>query len=253
MKTMKVFAIIFFFVASGHVYAAFSKPEVEKVKKELLTKLEQPLKREEIPATKKRILSYGGKSVEALVEVMKNSKYPELNRWIATFMLGKIMGKKASPFLVKFLKHPHWSMRVAALKTMLALKDKRFASAYAHALSDKSMLVRKQALENVRRLSLKETAPMVWAMLYDKKNYHVLKDGRKGTHFVKDIVKTVGEFKFQKALKPLLEMIQKDRYNNIFPEIEQALKQITGKKIPKGGVEIKRRYWKKMALAYKTF
>ena len=250
---MKIWAILLFLVTSGYLHAAFSRPEVEKVKKEILSKLERPLKREEIPETKKRILSHGGKSVEALVEVMKNGKYPDLNRWIATFMLGKIMGKKASPFLVKFVQHPEWSMRVAALKTMLALKDKRFASAYAHALSDKSMLVRKQALENIRRLSLKESAPMVWGMLYDKKNYHVKKEGQKGTHFVKDIVKTVGDFKFKKALKPLLGMVQKDRYNNIFPEIEYALQKLTGKKSPDGGFQKKRRYWKKMALNYTTF
>ena len=250
---MKVLTVLLLFMTSQYLHAAFSRAEVEKVKKELLTKLERPLKREEIPDTKKRILSHGGKSVEALIEVMKNGKYPDLNRWIATFMLGKIMGKKASPFLAKFIQHPQWSMRVAALKTMLALKDKRFASAYAHALSDKSMLVRKQALENIRRLSLKETAPMVWAMLYDKKNYHVSKDGQKGTHFVKDIVKTVGDFKFKKALKPLFGMVQKKRYSNIFPEIEYALQEITGKKSPDGGFEKKRRYWKKMALNYTTF
>ena len=251
---MKIILIgIFLVLASNHLHAAFSKPEIKKVKQELLTKLKHPLKKEDIPKTKALILGHGGKSVEALIEVMKNGKYPELNRWIATFMLGRIMGKKASPFLVKFLKHPHWPMRVAALKTLLALKDKRFASAYAHALADDSMLVRKQALENVRRLSLKKTAPMVWAMLYDKKNYHFGKGKKKGTHFVKDIVKTIGEFKFKKALVPLLGMVQKDRYNNVFSEIEYALGEITGKKIPKGGLAAKRRYWKKVALGHARF
>ena len=223
------------------------------VKKELILKLKEPLKKEEIGKIKTLILSHGGKSVGALVEVMKNGKYPELNRWVATFMLGRIMGKKASPFLAKFLKHPHWSMRIAALKTLLALKDERFTSAYAHALSDKSMLVRKQALENIRRMSLKQTAPLVWAMLYDKRNYHFGKDGKRGTHFVKGIVRVIGEFKFKKARKPLLDMIQKDRYKNIFSEMEYALGEITGKKIPRGGIAAKRRYWKKIALGYARF
>ena len=254
MKQVKIIlAVIFLLLMSNHLEAAFSKPEVVKVKRELLAKLKHPLKQEEIHKVKASILNHGGKSVEALVEVMKNGQYPELNRWIATFMLGQVMGKKASPFLVKFLKHPHWPMRVAALKTLLALKDKRFASAYAHALSDKSMLVRKQALENVRRLSLKQTAPMVWAMLYDKKNYHFGKNGKQGTHFVKDIVKTIGKFRFKKALNPLLGMIQKDHYKNVFSEIEYALKEITGKKIPQGGIATKRRYWKKIALGYTHF
>ena len=244
---------ILLLLISNQLKAAFSKSEVAGVKKELLAKLKHPLKQKEVKEAKALILKHGGKSVEALVEVMKNGQYPELNRWIATFMLGRIMGKKASPFLVKFLKHPHWPMRVAALKTLLALREKRFASAYAHALSDKSMLVRKQALENVKKLSLKQTAPMVWAMLYDKKNYHFGKNGKKGTHFVKDIVKTIGQFRFKKATKPLLGMIQKDRYKSIFFEIEYALREITGKKIPRGGIEAKRRYWKKVALGHAQF
>ena len=248
-----ILTLIFLLLTTNCLKAAFPKSEVAKVKKELLAKLKIPLKGDAVGKTKTLILSHGGKSVEALVEVMKNGKYPELNRWIATFMLGRIMGKKASPFLAKFLKHPHWPMRVAALKTLLALKDDRFASAYAHALSDKSMLVRKQALENVRRLGLKQTAPTVWAMLYDKKNYHFNKSGKKGTHFVKDIVRTIGEFKFQKARKPLLGMIQKDHYKNIFSEMEHALQKITGKKIPKGGIEARRRYWKKVAISDARF
>ena len=177
MKTILIAVLLSW--SFGHGKKAFSKSEVADVKQELLKKLKHPIKKEDIKGTQNLIFKNGGKAVEALVEVMKNGQYPELNRWIATFMLGRIMGKKASPFLVKFLKHPQWSMRVAALKTLLALKDKRFASAYAHALSDKSMLVRKQALENVKKLSLKETAPMVWAMLYDKKNYHFDKNGKK--------------------------------------------------------------------------
>ena len=254
MKGMKVFfAVSFLFLGSTCLEAAQTRPKAFSVKTELLKKLKNPLKQKDVQKTKALILKHGGRSVEALVEVMKNSQYPELNRWIATFMLGRIMGKKASPFLVKFLEHPHWSMRVAALKTLLALRDKRFASAYAHALSDKSMLVRKQALENIRRLSLKETSPMVWAMLYDKKNYHYGKGGKKGTHFVKDIVKTIGKFRFKKARKPLLGMIQKDHYKNIFSEMEYALGEITGKKIPSGGIAARRRYWKKIALGYARF
>ena len=52
---------------------------------------------------------------------------------------------------------------------------------------------------------------------------------------------------------PLLGMVQKDRYNNVFSEIEYALGEITGKKIPKGGLAAKRRYWKKVALGHARF
>ena len=69
---------------------------------------------------KQETLKYSGKSVSAaLIEVMKNGKYPDKNRWVATFLLGQIMGEKSAPFIAKFFKHPSWVMRMASLKTML--------------------------------------------------------------------------------------------------------------------------------------
>ena len=140
-------------------------------------------------------------------------------------------------------------MRMASLKTLLALGETRFPHAYGKALKDKSLLVRKQALENIRRMSLKTMAPLVWQMLHNEQNYYTGKGRQSYTNFIRDIIKTVGELKFKRALKPLLSMVQKDQYNGIFPEIEYALAKITGKRIPRGDNKIKRRYWKRVAIA----
>ena len=245
----KVLCLSFIFLSSD----VFPKEVNADIKEKLLKKLKHPLKKNQMSELKGEILRYGGKSVAALIEVMKNKKYPDNNRWMATFMVGRIMGNQAAPFLVKFLKHPQWMMRMASLKTLLALKEKRFVYAYGEALSDKSLLVRKQALENIRRLALKEAAPMVWAMLYDKKNYHVNSTSiKKGTHFIKDIIKTIGDLKFSKAATPLLSMIQKNKYNYVFEEMNYALTRITGRKTPKGDITSKRRFWQKFALAQKS-
>lgn len=230
-----------------------SPKSTQMIKNVLLTEFKKDLKSKEVLNLKKQALNYSGKAVPALVEVMKSDKYPDKNRWVATFLVGQIMGKKSSPFLAKFLKHPHWVMRMASLKTLLALKEKRYSEDYAKALKDRSFIVRKQALENIKRLDLKHKAANVWAMLYDKRNYYNPKDGtRKRTNLIKAAIKTIGDLKFEKAKSPLLSMSQKDKYADIFPEIDYSLSLITGKQSPTDA-KLKKRFWGKLALADKTF
>lgn len=209
--------------------------------------------KKQITDLKAETLKHGGQSVEALIEVMKNGKYPEKNRWVATFLLGQIMGDKSAPFLAKFLKHPSWVMRMASLKTMLALKQTDYGSHYAMLLSDESFIVRSQALDNIRTLKIANSAPQVWAMLYDKKNYyqptlHGKPLKTKRSNIIKSVILTVGDLKFEKAKMPLIKMIQKDKYNDIFPEVDQALTMITGKKSPDTDSKAKRVFWQRMAL-----
>lgn len=207
----------------------------------------------QIAALKAETLKHSGQSVEALIEVMKNGKYPDKNRWVATFLLGQIMGNKSAPFLAKFLKHPNWVMRMASLKTMLALKQQDYGNHYAMLLKDDSFIVRSQALDNIRTLKIAKSAPQVWEMLYDKKNYYqptingkALKTKR--SNIIKSVILTVGDLKFEKAKGPLIKMIQKDKYNDIFNEMDQALVKITGQNSPKGDGKAKRIFWQRMAL-----
>ena len=224
----------------------------DMVKDMLLAEFKKNLSSKEVSKLKKQALTYSGKAIPALVEVMKSDRYPDKNRWVATFLVGRIMGKKSSPFLAKFLKHPNWVLRMASLKTLLALKEKKLAAAYAKALKDRSFIVRKQALENIRRLGLKKKAANVWGMLYDKRNYYNPKDGqKKRTNLIREAIKTVGDLEFKKATEPLLSMVQKDKYQDIFEEIDYSLMKITGKKSPED-TRLKKRFWKKIAISYKT-
>jgi hypothetical protein len=208
----------------------------------------------EIRILKKRVISKGPKAVPVLVQVMKSSEFPDKNRWVATFLLGKIMGIKSSKYISKYLIHPNWILRMASLKTLLSLKQKKFGKLYAKALKDKSFIVRTQALENIRSLKLGKMAPYVWAMLYNKENYYTPKNkGKKRTNIIKKVIKVVGDLKFEKASKPLLTMIQKLKYDDIFDEMDYSLKKIIGKKSPEGSRKLKRFFWQRIALAHKEF
>lgn len=237
------------------INSAFAAINNSEVKNALLQKYMIDYKdKNQMASLKSETLKQGGKSVEALIEVMKNAKYPDKNRWVATFLLGQIMGEKSAPFLAKFLQHPHWVMRMASLKTMLALKQTQYSGQYAALLKDDSFIVRSQALDNIRSLKVKERAPQVWAMLYDKKNYYQpTVNGKplkaKRSNIIKNVILTVGDLKFEKAKAPLLKMIQKDRYNDIFNEMDQSLVKITGLNSPKGDAKVKRIFWQRTAMS----
>lgn len=250
MKAFILCLLLACFTSTSTASAAINNSEIKNA---LLQKYMQNYNDKiQMAALKSETLKHGGDSVGALIEVMKNAKYPDKNRWMATFLLGQIMGDKSAPFLAKFLKHPHWVMRMASLKTMLALKQKNYAKQYAGLLKDDSFIVRAQALDNIRTLKSKEAAPEVWAMLYDKKNYYQpTMNGKalkaKRSNIIKNVILTVGDLKFEKAKAPLIKMIQKDRYNDIFPEMDQSLMKITGLTSPKE-MQKKRIFWQRMAL-----
>ncbi|CBW25521.1 putative exported protein [Halobacteriovorax marinus SJ] len=256
---MKRFLLIALLSSSLSIHASVDAKATDKVITEsLLKKFSKKSDKKDLVALKKEVLSHSGKSVPALIQVMKSGQYPEKNRWVATFMLGKVMGKKSAPFISKFLKHPSWVMRMASLKTLLALKGSEYKRDFSEALKDKSFIVRSQALDNISKLNLTSEAPFVWQMLYDKRNYYSPKGNNKKTanlkrtNLIKKAILTVGELKFQKAKAPLLSMIQKDKYKDIFNEMNTSLEKITGKKSPKGDKQVKTIFWKKIAIANKT-
>lgn len=211
------------------------------------------LQKKDLLVLKRKTLKLSGKSVPVLIKVMKSSTYPDKNRWVATFLLGRIMGKKAAPFISKFAKHPSWVMRMASLKTLMALRLKNYGDIYANALKDKSLLVRIQALENIRHFNLKKYGSKVWSMLYDKQNYYNVKKVYKRTNIIKKVVRTVGELGLKEAKTPLLKMIADKKYEDIFDDMDYSLTQLTKKKSPDGKKHIKRIFWKRFALANTKF
>ena len=214
----------------------------------------------DVKKLKKKVFSSNGKAIPAIIQVMKSNVYPDKNRWLAVFLLGKTMGKKSAAFISKFLSHPNWVLRMASLKTLLALRARKFGMGFVHLLKDKSFIVRTQALENIKKMKLRQYSAYVWEMLYDKSNYYTVgkpkkskRTGKikdpKSTAIVKNVILTIGELQFMKAKGPLLKMAGKRKYNDIFDEIDYSLTRITGKKSPKVPKSVKKRYWQRLSLA----
>lgn len=192
---------------------------------------------------KRHTLSHRQKAVPVLIKVMKESKYPEQNRWQATMLLGQIMGKKSAPFIAKFIDHPHWMMRVASLKALLGLKQNTYHSVYAKALKDSSLIVRVQALDNISKMNIAPLAPQVWNMMYDQSNYSGNVGQRKRTSIVKSIIRTIGDVRFNKAQAPLTKLIQKPKYQDLIEDLDYSLEKITGEVSPNTNADTRRKFW----------
>lgn len=196
-------------------------------------------------------LESGGQSISALIRVMKDSRFPDQSRWTSIFLLAQIAGEKSLPVLERFLEHPNWMMKVASLKALLALGAEDYGDMYADLLTDNSLLVRTQALENIRNLGLSQYAPQVWAMLYDKNNYDQVSGNSRRGDIIRTVILTIGDLGFQEAKEPLLRMIQQDRYNDIFNEIDHSLQKITGRTSPKDSQKnIRRMFWQRVAMTF---
>ena len=195
---------------------------------------------------KRQTLKHRQKAVPVLIKVMKESKYPDQNRWQATMLLAQVMGKRSAPFIAKFIDHPNWMMRVATLKALLGLKQENYHQVYAKALKDSSLIVRVQALDNISKMKISGLAPHVWNMMYDQSNYSGDSGKRKRTNIVKSIIRTLGDVKFQKARAPLAKLIQKPKYQDLIEDLDYSLEKITGEISPNSNIELRRKFWSKI-------
>lgn len=209
-------------------------------------------KKEQLAKLKEVTLKFKQQAVPLLTRVMKENSFPDENRWIATFMLGRIMGVKSSEYISKFSKHPNWMLRLASLKVLLHLNQTQYVGIYSRLLEDTSLIVRHQALQNIREMKLTSLAPFVWKMLYNKENYVGQQGGRKRANIIKDAIKVVGELGLEKAKKPMLTMIRKSKYKDIHTELDYSLSKLHSKPSPNGSIEIKKNFWTKVAMSETT-
>ena len=201
-----------------------------------------------IKKLKAKVMDMGPTAVPVLTRVLKDKKVSDQKRWMATFSLARIMGKKSSDYLAKFTKHPNWMLRLASLKSLLSLSDKSKGEFYKDALKDKSLIVRSQALENIRSLKLEKYSGDVWKMLFHKHNYQGSKGERKRMPIISKVIRAVGDLKHKPAKKVLTKLINNEKYKDLAKDLDYSLRKITGEISPRTLKE-QRSFWrKKMAL-----
>lgn len=235
----KIFFLSFYLLSSSLLASELNSAIVELFKKDYLGK--QGIK--QLDQLRIKCLKLQAKVVPSLIEVMKGQEYPDRNRWLATFLLARIMGKKASAFIANFIHHPLWIMRLAGLKTLLALKEMKYGEKYAQALSDNSLFVRQQALDNIIKLKLYQFSDIIWNMLFDKKNYEQHGDRVVRMPILSKVIRAMGDLNYKKVSIPLTRMIAKKQYESLVYDIDYSLSKIFDIHSPPGGIEAKQKFW----------
>jgi HEAT repeat protein len=242
---------LFFMVWAAKALAAPLPAKLPLDETEKVRRLEAAFQREVSSpqeARKLRVmaLSLKQKAVPTLIKVMKDATYPEKNRWQATMVLGRVMGKKSAPFIARFADHPAWMMRVASLKALSALGMSEYQVLHAKALKDPSLIVRVQALDNISTLQMKPLAPHVWGMLYDQSNYTGPSGQRRRTSIVRSVIRTLGDLRYEKARPALAKLIQRPRYKDLVEDLDYSLEKITGKTSPDTTEDARRQFWARL-------
>tara|TARA_B100000925_G_scaffold87749_1_gene63212 strand:+ start:4742 stop:5350 length:609 start_codon:yes stop_codon:yes gene_type:complete len=185
-----------------------------------------PLSKKNVAELKRLIKINPKRNVPVLFSVMKNDKMPEQSRWLATILIGKTLGKRSIDYLAKYTVHPQVILRLASLKSLLSLEAGMKADIFEKALFDKSLLVRKQALEAIRKLKIQTAESSLLNMLIDKKNYYIKNKKLKRSPIIKDVIQTIGELRLKGSKKILLRLRNKESYQDLYPVLDYAISRM---------------------------
>ena len=101
-------------------------------------------------------------------------------------------------------------------------------------------------------MQLKDLAPYVWKMLYNRDNYVGAKGDRKRSNIISLAIKTVGDLELEKAKPAMLKMISNQKYKDVFSELDYSLSKLYKKESPQGGAAVKKNYWSRIAVSELT-
>lgn len=182
------------------------------------------------------------KTIKNLIEVVKNEKSLDEWQWLAISSLARLTQVKSTPLLIKYTQHKEWNIRLAALKSLIALKYKE-PKVYAALLKDKSMIVRIAALEGIQILEISKLTPNIWNMFGDKKNYVQVGKDIKRSEILSLAIESLSKFKSKKTKERLIKILRKSDYEDLWDEVDQVLRGWSRQKVPGSNVLARRSYW----------
>ena len=165
-------------------------------------------------------------SIRVLLNVAKNKQFPDRSRWLSLILVGKTMGKRSIPLMVKYLKHRNWMLRSAAVKSLKSLRSKTPTEGYRALLKDSSYVIRQQALDAIATLKIYDLKLDVLKMIGDSSNYIKTPNGKTASQVVKKVIETLATLKVREAI-PLLKKLKSSNISiNVRKDIDKAIKNI---------------------------
>ncbi|MBK9294415.1 MAG: hypothetical protein IPM57_08210 [Oligoflexia bacterium] len=196
------------------------------------------------------------KSVEkfSLIKKQGSSVYTDLKkiafdekkrlsiRWQAFMAMAKTAEKESLPEVEKAFNHQDWFLRSAALQVILILDPKKANDYSVKALKDSALVVRAQAVRNLKVLKNQNAEELLWQELYSKNNYHK----NQSLWIRRYIVEALAEVATKSSEEKFIKILD-DSDASLFKPAIKGLEKITGQKL--GDVTLppvyKRQLWKK--------
>ena len=197
-----------------------------------IIKLESILQRDklssqDLEAVRKALRDNPKDSLRTFMSVISNKEFPDRSRWLSLILISKTMGRKSVPLLAKYLEHPNWMLRSAAIKSLKSLKVSDKNDLYRKLLKDKSYIIREQALDVISTLKIKSLKYDVLEMFGDKTNYIKTTNGLKASEVLKKVIKTLVALDTKESISLLRRLKKSQLASNIHNQIDLAIKQIS--------------------------
>ncbi len=168
----------------------------------------------------------GVSSYKDLREIAFNSNYGMKFQWRALSAMALIGREKSTPELEVALKHKDWFMRNAGLVMLKEVNPKAATTWAKKLLSDRSMIVRTEAVEVLRSLKDESSIQLLWTELYKKENFR----GKQSLWIRRHIAQALGELSQRGDEKKFIKLLSDSDKTLHIPAIT-GLEKITNKRL----------------------
>lgn len=228
-------------LAGANLHAAETPAENKKVAKAVTKLIKSHEAKKPFDKNFKTIVAMGPDAVPTLFSLAQDTKLPDHQRWTALRAVGQISEPTSIPRLQDFLKDPHPTMRIAAIR---ALGDMGVRAATPDlielAQNDNALIVRCAAVEVLGQLKATEAIPAFEKSLDDDKNFL----NGKSLFIRRHVVVALGQTESPAATPALIKALD-DRDPALPPAAVESLQRITGLKFQAANQSGMNRQWKK--------
>jgi len=185
---------------------------------------------------------YGSRAVPPLLEISRDARASDPQRYIGIMGIARLGGKEAAPLLVPFLKDTSWMIRAATLRALSALEKADTASAVLPLLRDPALVVRMEAVSAIELLKPIGAADALVEALFFEGNY---REGKALWVPQKALsaLKTLHAVETAPRLRPLLD--HSDDLE-ILTQTVQTLEALQGKRLaPSLPIRLQAAEWKR--------
>ena len=161
-------------------------------------------------------------------------------RWRAVTTMGRLDPLAFRPALDKALNSSEWFMRNSALIALLMDERSRAVAWSMRALDDKALVVRTQAVNNLRELGAREAEPLLWAQISAPHNFR----GKESLWIREHIARALASLASPGRVKSFQRLLV-DEDERLHRWAVVGLENLTGYKLSSEGepVETSRRKW----------